>query len=499
MRDASVWLTSKLERFEILGGREDGAVEHRLRCERSSRCAPEPGVEGPVASGVSRREVRGMTCEGAVTNAMTEIAIGVTTGRYTFTRYLGSGGMGVVYAARDHELERDVAIKVLRDTTTDLGTLRREALAMARISDPAVVHVYEIGAFETRPYVAMELVEGMSLREWRRDNRSWREVTRVMLAVGRGLVAAHRANVVHRDVKPENILIGRDGRACLVDFGLARGFERSEDGECAGTPAYMAPEQHLGRAVTPASDQFGFCVTFWEILFEQRPFARSPSPDIPTAPAFAVAIINHQIQNAEHHRGVPRWLVAILRRGLAVEPERRWPALAELLNAIEQGLRRSVRRRRWLLVAIGVAISAVAVRPARERVRSPTTKQHASRSPPNARPNPAFAGTDRWSSRDAMERPPRCGSRHQRVRTTSERGRGHRSLPTVTPSPRSIGRPCSCGHSTVQVKCVPSESRRAGRHGSETARSSSASEPRCERGRSRPASNAGSASCQTVR
>ena len=300
-------------------------------------------------------------------------APGTTLGRYTIRRLLGVGGMGAVFAAHDPELDREIAVKLLYDPpsgTAPVARLRREATAMARISDPAVVHVYEVGLLDGRSYVAMELIDGESVREWsRRARRSWREVTGVMLAAGRGLVAAHEAGVVHRDVKPDNILMGRRGRVCVVDFGLAASVVDDEPGPrpargelqsvpWAGTPPYMSPEQHLGLPVTPASDQFGFCVTFWELLFGQRPFENNFASQISTAPSLALAVLDQCISETRGHSDVPRWLQQALRRGLSTDPAQRWASMAELLAAIQRRAGRASRQRRIGLIG---AVSALAI------------------------------------------------------------------------------------------------------------------------------------------
>jgi serine/threonine protein kinase len=203
---------------------------------------------------------------------------------------IGAGGMGVVYAAYDPELDRRVALKLLRPdrfgSDADRLRLLREAQALARLADPHVVSVYDTGTFGDRVFVAVELVEGETLRQWlgglRAAPRSWREVLARFLPAGRGLAAAHAAGLVHRDFKPENVLLGRDGRVRVADFGLAEAAPEpggklaalpAEWGLVLGTPAYMAPEQLRGIAVDARSDQFSFCVALFEALYG-RPSAR---------------------------------------------------------------------------------------------------------------------------------------------------------------------------------------------------------------------------------
>ncbi len=211
------------------------------------------------------------------------------------------GGMGVVYAAHDSELDRRVAIKLLRrdaSTAADVSRARlmREAQAMARLSHANVIDIYEIGSFGEHLFVVMELIDGVTLREWLRlAPRSWREIVRVFVAAGDGLAAAHRAGIVHRDFKPDNVLISTSGRICVTDFGLARinaheveasvsspvGPRDSElaaapdhtyAGRLVGTPAYMAPEQMRGEPTDARADVFAFCAALYEALYGVRPY-----------------------------------------------------------------------------------------------------------------------------------------------------------------------------------------------------------------------------------
>jgi Protein kinase domain len=292
------------------------------------------------------------------------VAPGARIGRYEVVAILGAGGMGEVYRARDPDLARDVAVKriVHGGSIDDAKTrLRREAQAMARVDHPSVVKIFDVGVDEGQLFVAMELIDGGTLGEWRRAaTRGWREVVALFAGVARGLAAAHDAGLVHRDVKPGNILVDRSGRARVSDFGLARSFGDDKDepgsgvrspdemldldvtrtGNVVGTPAYMAPEQVAGRAVTAAADQYSFSVALWEALFGARP-RPGPRPGV---------------------RGVPRRLVAIVRRGLALEPGARWPSMGALADALDALL---ARRRRvvWLAVAVvaAVAVTSLAV------------------------------------------------------------------------------------------------------------------------------------------
>ncbi|MHB8878701.1 MAG: protein kinase domain-containing protein, partial [Myxococcaceae bacterium] len=223
---------------------------------------------------------------------------GASIGRYIVIEVLGIGGMGVVYAAYDPQLDRKVALKLLRPDVEPAGgaeesrlRLIREARAAARLSHPNVVAVHEVGTVDDQVYVAMEYVDGGTLTSWVAERlRPWREIVEVFVRAGRGLATAHAAGLVHRDFKLENVLIGKDGRVRVTDFGLARlegesapavavgvspalfepGLTRS--GMVMGTPAYMAPEQLRGGKADARSDQFSFCVALYMALYGQRPF-----------------------------------------------------------------------------------------------------------------------------------------------------------------------------------------------------------------------------------
>lgn len=282
-------------------------------------------------------------------------------GRYRLSRELGSGGMGVVYAARAPKLDRQVAVKLLR-ASWDKSRLEREARALAKLSHPNVISVYDVGEAEGQTFIAMELVEGCTLRAWlAANNRSLREVIEMLLHAGRGLAAAHSAGLVHRDFKPENIMVGRDGRARVLDFGIVAqsgpeaeriqgprkdpaatpsdpdlrgsGNGLTGTGTRVGTPAYMAPEQLRAEQADERADQFAFCTVLWEAVHGNRPFqgeraqllrrVRDLQPNPPANPRIA-----------------PPWLDRVMRRGLTVDPAQRHPSMTALLKAMEAGLAR---------------------------------------------------------------------------------------------------------------------------------------------------------------
>jgi len=294
-----------------------------------------------------------------------ELPRGANLGRYVILEKLGAGGMGAVYAAYDSSLDRKVAVKVLRPETSgeELAVrqerLLREARAMARLSHPNVNAVFDVGTYQGRLYLAMELVEGTTLRGWLSARpRTWREVAEVFLQVGRGLSAAHRAGLVHRDVKPDNLLVGLDGRVRVTDFGLvasgARGQDRDAPGAgppaagldaalthtagLLGSPAYMAPEQLEGGKATPASDQFSFCVALHEALTGARPFAGASPAEVLNR------IRAGQVEPGPRAGEVPTFLLQAVRRGLGADPAARHPDLEALLAKLARDPARTRRR-----------------------------------------------------------------------------------------------------------------------------------------------------------
>ncbi|MEZ4361844.1 MAG: serine/threonine-protein kinase [Kofleriaceae bacterium] len=314
-------------------------------------------------------------------------------GRYVIQSFLAEGGMGVVYTARDPELGRRVALKLVKTRGGADADLRerllREAQAMAQLSHPNVIAVYDVGLHDDRVFIAMELIEGVALRQWLQPPRTWRATLRVLAAAGRGLAAAHGAGIVHRDFKPDNVIVGKDDRVCVGDFGLARAVdstlpelappaspqsvspdnvptvtlpvadrrdasrERLEAhltgaGTVIGTPAYMSPEHHRGELVTATSDQFSFCVAAWEALYGQRPFAVQ-------ADELRSAKERHQIVAPPRGRRVPARLRRILVRGLSPSPDARFSSMEDLLAALDRAARAP---RRYAQAAAGVAVVA---------------------------------------------------------------------------------------------------------------------------------------------
>jgi tetratricopeptide (TPR) repeat protein/predicted Ser/Thr protein kinase len=303
-------------------------------------------------------------------------------GRYRVYERIGAGAMGVVFAAIDPELGRKVALKVLhpalRSGSSDAGArLRREAQIMARLSHANVRAVFDVGHWGGHSFVAMELIDGDNLRQWLRSSpRHWTAILEVLTDAARGLSAAHEVGIVHRDFKPDNVLVGRDKRVCVSDFGLAHvddarlipfsneAHEPSADvavhvpdtnpGALLGTPVYMAPEQFDRQSAGALSDQFSFCVTAYEAFYGHLPFTGSTVAEI------AAAARAGRVAEAAHSAGVPAWLHKVVVRGLSADPMRRHASMNALLEALDRGGRSRGRWARPLMVVAALAITATA-------------------------------------------------------------------------------------------------------------------------------------------
>ena len=286
----------------------------------------------------------------------TPLYAGAQLGRYEVVEKIGAGGMGEVYRARDPQLHREVALKLVkprfmrgRGGAEHRARLLREARAMAQLTHPNVVRVYDVGEYDDGVFLAMELVEGTDAAKWCRAERpKWQRVLGVFRAAGRGLAAAHAAGLVHRDFKPANVLVGDDQRVRVMDFGLARAVEDvrgddapaqpdpswsesvTEHGVVVGTPAYMAPEQFLGLPADARSDQYSFCVSLWEALFLQLPFGGA------NARAIGAAKANDELRVPPPDSDVPRALIDVLARGMASDRERRFAAMRDVLRALRE-------------------------------------------------------------------------------------------------------------------------------------------------------------------
>lgn len=307
----------------------------------------------------------------AVDRARTLCPGSVVGDRYQVERELGQGGMGVVYQALDRTLARPIAIKVCFDSTTDSGVARitREARALAALSHPNVLEVYGVGRHGGMVYIAMEYVEGGTAAQWaRRRTRGWAEIVEFYCRAAEGLAAAHQHGIVHRDFKPDNVLVGRDGRPRVADFGLASPFEsagplppsaevtlgeESEErltrtGAVVGTPAYMAPEQMFGLDVDGRADQFALCCALFETLFGTRPFGGK------SGRARLAEITRGRPRWPRSSRGIPRRVISAIDRGLKTDPDARWPSMEALVREL-----RAPSGRGWWIAGGSVLVGGV--------------------------------------------------------------------------------------------------------------------------------------------
>ena len=277
----------------------------------------------------------------------------VQVDRYLLERRIGEGGMGTVYRARDPQLMRDVAVKLLHSASTD-DTLE-EARAMAKLEHSHVLAIHDMGVHQGQVFLVMKYVDGQNLAGWlRSERRTPKEIARVFTAAAKGLAAAHRAGIVHRDFKPENVLIDRQGHVVVADFGLARDAPKSHAGPVAaspltdivGTPAYMAPELLEGNRATARSDQYAFCVALHEALHGVRPFPGRGIDEL---------IAAQQRPRVKGDGSVPAWLDRIAARGLRVQPGERHASMDEVTRLLEGGPSRAP-----LSGAAAVAVLALA-------------------------------------------------------------------------------------------------------------------------------------------
>ncbi|MCX4246763.1 serine/threonine-protein kinase [Paraliomyxa miuraensis] len=277
----------------------------------------------------------------------------IKIGRFAVEETVGTGGMGVVYAAYDEQLDRRVAVKLLHhspgeDVSIGEGRMQREAQALAKLSHPNVVQVYDVGTHDGRVFLAMELLTGSTLREWLvQQRRSWREILQCFIEAGQGLAAAHQQGIIHRDFKPANLLFGSDGRIRVVDFGLARStlerlerpmpalgsaesglaldVELTQTGEIMGTPAYMSPEQARHELTDARSDQYSYCVALYEALFERRPHVGRSTAEV------LIAVAEGEVRSPPRNTKVPARICRAIMRGLSAEPDKRFANMEALL------------------------------------------------------------------------------------------------------------------------------------------------------------------------
>ena len=340
-----------------------------------------------VVSGIVAEPSCGVSIDVVEGAAAVELTRGAVVGRYVLLDRLGAGNMGVVHAAYDPELDRKVALKLVLPERSGVDTHRlrllREAQALAKLAHPNVVAVHDVGTHGDQVWIAMEFVHGRTLGQWAKERpRRWPELLRVLADVARGVAAAHAAGLVHRDLKPDNVMIDHDERVRVMDFGLAHGRvvtydETSLDetlsdntqsettttsrsgqgalvqqltqvGVSPGTPAYMAPEQWRGHPTDAAADQFSWSILAWELLYGERPFHGASTMTL------AVAVTSGRRQPPPRGRRVPGWLRRVLERGLSVERADRWPSMTALLTELGRGHTRS-RLRTVGVAALGVA------------------------------------------------------------------------------------------------------------------------------------------------
>lgn len=294
---------------------------------------------------------------------------GSTIGQFTIDGVLGAGGMGVVYSATDNTLQRQVAIKLVHSPGTEIrARLQREAQAMAKLRHPNVVRVHQAGTHAGAVYVVMEQIEGGTLRTWLDEEHDWKDIVDVFIQAGRGLEGAHAAGLVHRDFKPDNVLVETSGAVLVTDFGLAAVSGETDDaattsrhwdssilqlaitrsGQVMGTPRYMSPEQYRGEPADARGDQFSFCVAMWEALYGHPPFRGDSFAEL------CDAVLDGELSPPSESK-VPARIRRVLERGLARDSSQRFGSMTELLSAL--GRARNAGRRRLVAAAAAVLIA----------------------------------------------------------------------------------------------------------------------------------------------
>lgn len=285
-------------------------------------------------------------------------------GRFVVHRKIGAGAMGVVFEAWDPKLGRKIALKVLRDLYgqgDETARVLGEARALAKLRHPSIVAVHDVGVHDGRPFIAMDYVDGETLTAWMERRHPQRRIVDLFLSIARGLAAAHEVGVVHRDFKPDNVLVTAANEPFVVDFGVARTVTEStpKDEEAAeaaprsttsvaGTPAYMAPEQARGAPADARADQFSFASTLYEALMGTRPFSGS------TDARRIEAIEAGRLAPTRPGHACPRPLLRIMARALSFDPAARFPSMGHLVEEIER-TRRRARRRRLTGLGLGAA------------------------------------------------------------------------------------------------------------------------------------------------
>ena len=371
--------------------------------DHGMKVQPFEGLESTAPTRTRKHSKESSTADVPLSELRSE---GITIGRYLSLGQIGAGGMGIILAAFDPELDRKIALKLLKapvgDPTQTRSRLEREAQALAKLDHANVIRVYDVGVHGQQLFIAMEYVPGITLHEWmsaESQPRDWREVLAVFAQAGRGLAAAHSAGIIHRDFKPANAMLRTDGQVLVMDFGLARALRDPEIGETTqpaispvtnpvtnhdtfvhtltqsgltiGTPAYMSPEQFGGseHEVDTRADQFSYCVALFEALYGQRPFSGSSALEqLEQIRRGPVDEDTGRSKNKHKHKkkkkkkkknSVPSWVRAVVVRGLAAEPDDRWPSMTALLAALADDPRSRIRRRALLSVLVVVLGSSV--------------------------------------------------------------------------------------------------------------------------------------------
>src|SRR5215472_11180293 len=355
------------ERAEFI--RQACAGEEDLRLEVESLLASQETRDGFLAEAPARLAAQ-LLAERAdhLDSAPTALPNDeLAPGRYKLVEKLGAGGMGVVYLAEDPQLGRRVAIKLIGPKTSGTQSasegrtrLLREAQALAQLSHPNVIAVHDVGTFADQVFIVMEYVEGSTLSQWLAERkRTWREVLSIFVQAGRGLAAAHTVSIVHRDFKPDNVLVGNDGRVRVLDFGLARpaqpsqseellnadaqaladtkitprparlGITVTQRGKLIGTPAFMAPEQLMGERVNEKTDQYSFCVALFQGLYGALPF------NADNFGALLEQIRRRKVTDVPKRNSVPSSVHQALLRGLSPNPADRFSSMEALLEKLE--------------------------------------------------------------------------------------------------------------------------------------------------------------------
>jgi eukaryotic-like serine/threonine-protein kinase len=330
--------------------------QHMARCE-SCRMRV-------MALGTSPSMIVNAPTAPAGVGAHLQLAPGTRVGRFTVLHEIGRGGIGVVFAAYDPQLERNVALKFLQSASQKVERVVRahkdllaEGRAMARLAHSSIITIHEVGTFQGEAFIVMELIHGVTLSDWlqRWTTRPWTSIIEILRQAGQALAHAHAQGLAHGDFKPENVLLDDSDRVKVMDFGLSRLLDGRDSGDredgappLMGTPRYMAPEQFQGRPSDPLSDQFSFCVALYEALYGQHPFAYDTPLSLLKLPP------EEAIRPVPPRPDVPAWLGRALQKGLQCDAKQRYTSMDELLAALAPPVRR--RRGRGLAAAAAAAL-----------------------------------------------------------------------------------------------------------------------------------------------